>query len=275
MEYCGTAACRCLRPKVVVRNEGAPETSDFSRYSVDKKTEDDVVVEFSFRKISSSSLSGKKKLTLYLETEDLPDDRNANDVYSWAQRFVSIVAIEHGELYKEFDIARKERNAACDKKMKEKEEKDAKDAAEKQKILNEEREKLEREKMKREKEDLREEEMYQDDKVLRHLARQEVIKERELTTFDQEEKLALKAVERKLLDARKVVVREKCNCTVLTTAAKSGFFNKKPSATSGWSASDAGQTVGCSICHPTAGTSIAISGTFTVGGVEKKTQEEA
>jgi len=116
-------------------------------WEVSKQEQDDIYLEFKYKSIKGSEASSSTKIVMILDTVD----KDTSAVYDQARKMVSIIGIEYGELYDEYEKAQKKKTA-------EREEKRQKDAKAKAKKEKEELEKeMEEERVKREKEADREE----------------------------------------------------------------------------------------------------------------------
>lgn len=119
--------CFTSRPEPardVQLNSGSEEPTS---WEVEKKEQDDIFLEFKYKSINGSSPSGDNKIIMLLDTVD----KDSSSVYDQARKMVSIIGIEYGELYCEFEKAQK-------KKLEEKEEKREKEDKAKAKKAKEE-----------------------------------------------------------------------------------------------------------------------------------------
>lgn len=140
--------CRCFtsRPDSSSDHETGINESP-AVWEVSKQEQDDIYLEFKYKSIKGSEASSDTKIVMLLDTVD----KDSSTVYDQARKMVSVIGIEYGELYNEYEKAQQKKNA-------EREEKKQNDAKAKAKKEKEEKEKEEEEeRLKREKEIEREE----------------------------------------------------------------------------------------------------------------------
>lgn len=247
--------CRLYPPRLSVTKAASNSANacTYPTHEVNKHVSDDVVVEFAYKSIPDFKTT---KLTMHLDVMDLKDGKTADDMYAFAQNLVTDIGVRYGEEFKSFEeiraadaikqleLAKKFEEAKKEEDERKKLVADAKEAEKLLMAVKKADELRQRE---------REAQQYEDDKILRNSAREQVMYESNLRRSEAEEAFHRKALERKLLEAGKIVVTERCKCAVEINAASSvrpgfpGFsFNfTSPKTPLGGAA--------CTVCSSTAG----------------------
>jgi len=226
----------------------------FPYWGVEKKTTDDIVVEFKYKSIPDYDTKFvTKNLVMHLETEDLPAGKTADDVYAFAQSLVSIISVKYGETYAMYEHQRaldKEKqdklHKQFDKQKIEKEEQEALDDEKAKKLKEKEAKKEAEAEAEEELKKAREIDQYNDDKTLRQIARQQAFFEKDFVRREKEEKIARQALESQPLEAGQTIVKERCKCDPDVKTGKTPGAGWMPCNFNSSSAADPSQAGGSS-----------------------------
>lgn len=107
MQYKGAFKWRCCasRPspsREATLNLGAESPAT---WEVEKKEQDDIFLEFKYKKIDGPKIAADCKIIMLLDTVD----KDSSAVYDKARKMVSIIGIEYGELYSQYESAEKKK----------------------------------------------------------------------------------------------------------------------------------------------------------------------